>query len=278
MAKMTRTWWGEKFLDVLSISMDSGRLSRGRAYSGPNRLLEFDIDGHCVKAKIRGNVSAYFEVYEEPRYEVAVQLKRYSTKDWDKVTKEISHNAACLSQLLMNEMPTAIESVFSANNLYLLPRERADLLSSCSCPDYASPCKHVAGVYYKIASLLDRDPLLLFQLRGMKFARLQKTLAASPLGQALIDQRGDHKQAMEYHAHRYTNPQRKPLAVTDLKSFWQGENALPLDSHVSDRAATPAILVKKGGDFPAFWHRDNSFIEVMETIYARIVGKNRPSL
>ena len=278
MAKIVRTWWGERFLDVLSISMDSGRLKRGRAYSGPGRLLEFDIDGHTVKARIRGNVNPYFGVYKEPRYKVTVKLKRFSAKDWDGITEEISHHAAFLAQLLMNEMPTAIENVFSAKNLHLLPRKRTDLIDTCSCPDYASPCKHVAGVYYKIASLLDRDPLLLFQLRGMKFEKLQNKLAASPLGQALIDQRGDGEQEVEYHTHRYTDPRRELLAATSLKSFWQGENPLPLVSRADSGAATPAILVKKGGDFPAFWRQDNSFIEVMETIYTRVVDKNKASL
>ena len=278
MAGMARTWWGKRFLDVLEISMDSGRLRRGRAYSGPGRLLSFDIAGHTVNATMRGNVNPYFGVYKEPRYEVTVRLKRIAAPDWDDIAERISHHAAFLSQLLMNEMPAAIEDAFAAKGANLLPRERADLIASCSCPDYASPCKHVAGVYYKIASLLDRDPLLLFQLRGMKFEKLRGKLAASPLGQALIDQREDGERKLEYHGHRYTAPRVEPLSATDLKSFWKGGSPPPSARDGSCEAASPAILVKRGGDYPGFWNRNNSFIEAMELLYTRIVNKNKASL
>ncbi|CAA6826583.1 MAG: Unknown protein [uncultured Thiotrichaceae bacterium] len=278
MAKITRTWWGESFLDVLGTIMDDGRLRRGRAYAGPNRLLEFSIKDTSVKAKIRGNKNPYFGVYKEPRYKTEFKLKQFSAKEWDGLTEEITRNAACLSQLLMNEMPKGIEAVFARQKLNLLPRNKADLVTKCSCPDYADPCKHVAGVYYKVASLLDRDPLLLFQLRGMDALKLQEKLAASPLGKALIDQWGEGEQVVEYQAHRYPEPPVKVAAVSDLKTFWQGEQALPLVGHFSGQPAAAAVLIKKGGDYPAFWQRDQSFIEVMEKLYPRIVDKNKAQL
>jgi uncharacterized Zn finger protein len=43
-------------------------------------------------------------------------------------------------------------------------------------------------------------------------------------------------------------------------------------------SAVPAILVKKQGDFPAFWTRDNSFIAAMEGLYERIRSKNKDRL
>jgi len=35
-----------------------------------------------------------------------------------------------------------------------------------------------------------------------------------------------------------------------------------------------AIIVKKQGDYPAFWHKENSFIETMEELYQRVKIKN----
>ncbi len=277
MAKMARTWWGQKFLDVLSISMNIGRLKRGRSYAGPSRILEFEISGDTVTAKIRGNINPYFEVYKEPRYKVTVKLKRFSASDWNMIIDQISRNAAFLSQLLMDEMPSTIEDVFVQRGLYLLPRERADLISKCSCPDYASPCKHVAGVYYKIASLLDRDPLLLFQLRGMKFETLHEKLAATPLGKTLVDQQADSEIEVEYHACRYTSPSTETRKEPDIKTFWQGDCAVPQVASTGD-AVTPAILIKRGGEFPAFWQSDKSFVEVMEVVYSRVVTKNKTAL
>ncbi|MCK5917139.1 MAG: SWIM zinc finger family protein [Cocleimonas sp.] len=278
MAKITRTWWGESFLDVLSISMDEGRLKRGRAYSSPNRLLKFDINQCSIKATLRGNINHYFGVYKEPRYKAEVKLTTFSAKQWDNIIAEITHNAACLSQLLMNEMPASIEDVFAKQNLHLLPERSTDLISHCSCPDYADPCKHVAGVYYKVASLLDRDPFLLFQLRGMDVNKLQEKLALSPLGKALIDRWNDGEQPIEYHLHRYSAPQPCPLKPSTIQQFWQGKSVLPEVENSMDSPATTAVLIKKAGDYPLFWQRDNSFIEIMEIIYPRIVDKNKLAL
>ncbi len=182
-----------------------------------------------------------------------------------------------MSQLLLNEMPSAIGDVFAEQGHDLLPRTSSDLITKCSCPDYASPCKHVAGVYYRIASLLDSDPLLLFQLRGMNFDQLQKKLAKTPLGQALIAQQGDSDTPVEYHAHRYCTPISKLRTGTDINAFWQGSNPIPQVVSCGD-AVTPAILIKRGGDYPAFWHRDKSFVEFMETLYLRVAKQNKSVL
>ena len=278
MARLTRTWWGGKFLDVLHVIMDSGRLNRGRAYSGPRRLLEFDIAGDAVTARVRGNVNPYFGVHREPRYRVEVKLRKFSAKDWNRVVAEIGGNAACLSQLLMNEMPTAIEGVLADGDIHLLPLSRADIISKCSCPDYASPCKHVAGVYYRIASQLDRDPFLLFQLRGLDFTELQRRLKATPLGEALGERFGDSHPAIEFQSHRYTVPQRRPLPKGSLKSFWQGDGPLPPVEPAGSGDTVPAILIRRGGDFPAFWDRDIPLAEAMEPVYRRIVDGNKASL
>jgi len=84
---------------------------------------------------------------------------------------------------LLNEVPDNIEDCFTG--LHLLPQSRKYFKTSCSCPDYANPCKHIAGVYYLVASELDDDPLLLFELRGLSRDKLQRELAKSPLGKVL---------------------------------------------------------------------------------------------
>ena len=276
--KITRTWWGEKFLDALASYMDIGRLKRGRSYSSPHRLLEFDVDVDTVKATVRGNINPYFEVYKEPRYKVRVSLAKIPMNSWKEIANDISNHAAILSQLMLNEMPTDIENIFVSRKLRLLPVGRSDIISKCSCPDYALTCKHVAGVYYKIASLLDRDPLLLFQLRGMQFDKLREILASSDLGKALIDQMDTENIEVEYQSHRYPAPVIESLGKVSLKSFWQGSGALPEVDQSQDKPVAPAALIKRGGDFPGFWHNNSSLIEIMEPIYIRIVGKNRHSI
>ena len=280
MAKLKRTWWGERFLQALQESMDDGRLSRGRSYSSPTRLLRFDIKNRHVTAHLKGNKNPYFGVYEVPYYDASIQLKTIPANKWKAIIKDISNNAGWISRLLMNEMPDTIERAFTAQNVHLLPASDSDLLTNCTCPDWANPCKHVAGTYYKVASMLDRDPFLLFQLRGMDKTQLQQALAESPLGQALLDQWGDSdEQAIELISHRYTQPALQAVKFKseelDWQQFWQAEQPLPLVDISAQQTVTPAVLIKKGGDYPAFWEGNNSFIEAMEELYGKVLVKNK---
>src|SRR3954449_12120196 len=68
--------------------------------------------------------------------------------------------------LLNNEMPRQIDEAFLAAGASLFPKTRAELKTSCDCPDHGDPCKHIAAVHYVLGDALDRDPFLLFELRG----------------------------------------------------------------------------------------------------------------
>jgi len=67
---------------------------------------------------------------------------------------------------ITGEMPQTIEEAFSDCGISLFPEKCADLKTDCSCPDWSNPCKHIAAVYYLLAEQLDRDPFLIFKLRG----------------------------------------------------------------------------------------------------------------
>ncbi len=178
----------------------------------------------------------------------------------------------------MNEMPDNIDDAFADVQLHLLPRSRKDFkLTDCSCPDYANPCKHIAGVYYRLAAQLDRDPLLLFELRGLSRERLRQELSQTPLGEALATLMDDQDAQPVATESYYTRP-RTVSQAPDYRSFWHGDKRLPSEIEPPTPAAVPAILVKKGGDFPPFWDKDSSFIEIMEEFYLRVRTKNKNAL
>lgn len=78
----------------------------------------------------------------------------------------LAEQAIFAAQLLNGEMPPDVEEVFRAVKVPLFPARRGDLTTTCSCPDWANPCKHVAAVYYLLGERFDEDPFLLFELRG----------------------------------------------------------------------------------------------------------------
>ncbi|EDN70096.1 SWIM Zn-finger [Beggiatoa sp. PS] len=273
MAKFSRTWWGQRFIEALEAFTDTNRLGRGRSYARNGKILNYEVNDGKITAKVRGSINPYFGVYKEPRYKVSIEIKQISAQHWSKTIKYMGSKASVVSKLLLNEVPDNIEDCFVDSNLQLLPHSSKDFKTTCSCPDYANPCKHIAGVYYLVASQLDEDPLLLFELRGLSRNQLQRELAKSSLGKVLSSAIDDNTEAEIVAASSYYN---KPKAVSlpksvDLKTFWNCGQ--PSNITEASPAAIPAILIKKAGDFPAFWKSNTSFIEVMEDFYKRVRTK-----
>ncbi|MEM9219085.1 MAG: SWIM zinc finger family protein [Cyanobacteria bacterium P01_F01_bin.150] len=279
MAQFSRTWWGKNFIAAIEKIVDSGRLSRGRSYARGNKVKSFTIKGGTVEAKVRGSVNPYFGVYKEPLYSTKIQFEKISRSKWNAVIAVIASKASLISRLLLNEIPDNIEDSFNLLDVNLLPRSGKDFKTSCSCPDYSNPCKHIAGVHYLIAAELDNDPFLLFELRGISREDLKAELAKSPLGQALSAEMSAQEQDLVPVESYYTKTESMPVPKdTSLKSFWQGEKRLPQTIESPPEVSVSAIAVKKQGDFPSFWHRDNSFIEAMEDLYKRVKTKNKSLL
>ncbi|NET36750.1 MAG: hypothetical protein F6K19_32770 [Cyanothece sp. SIO1E1] len=276
MAQFSRTWWGQRFIESLEKFTDSGRLGRGRSYARGGKVKSFEISNGLVTAKVRGSVNPYFGVYKEPLYTTKIEFQPISKAKWSAVIALVASKASLISKLLMNEIPDNIEAAFATLGLNLLPKQKSDFVTSCSCPDYSNPCKHIAGVHYLVAAELDRDPFLLFELRGLSREALKTELAKSPLGMALSAELANqdlapHPVDSYYPALAST----APTATATLKDFWQGAKRLPQTIEAPPPASVPAILVKKQGDFPPFWHKESSFITAMEELYERVRTKNR---
>jgi uncharacterized Zn finger protein len=275
MAQFSRTWWGQRFIKALEDFSDSARLGRGRSYARNGKIIQHEINDGKITATVRGSINAYFGVYKEPLYGVEITIKPISAADWSKVISRLGSKASLISRLLLGEVPDNIETTFAELNLHLLPHNRQDFKTECTCPDYSNPCKHIAGVYYLVAAQLDQDPFLLFELRGISRSQLQQELAKSPLGKALSTALDEGELPIVSTKSYYTKPQKIALALPLApKDFWQGEKRLPQIIDVGETHTIPAVVVKKGGDFPPFWTQDNSFLEVMEELYERVRKKN----
>ena len=93
------------------------------------------------------------------------------------------------ASLLSGRMPANIEDTFRAVGLSMFPDQRDDLETDCSCPDWSNPCKHIAAVYLLLGEEFDRDPFLIFRMRGMdredllgpEFRRSARTLEGPTL-------------------------------------------------------------------------------------------------
>ena len=272
-----RTWWGQRFIAALERFTDTGRLARGRGYANANRIQSWQLKDGEMSAKIRGNVNPYYGVYKEPTYHTVISLKPIGDEDWKLLIRHLGSRAAFVSRLLLNEMPDNIEKPFERLDLYLLPHSAKDFKTRCSCPDYENPCKHVAGLCYFLSAQLDQDPFLLFELRGLPREQLFEQLQRTPLGKALVQaQEAERAETFAPVESYFTRP--VALASSgpcDPKAFWESPKRLPEDLPPSAAATVPALLVKKGGDFPEFWRQALAFTVAMEAVYEAIRKKEK---
>ncbi len=275
---LSRTWWGEKFLRALEAFTDPARLGRGRSYAHGRRIESCRIEGGKVVARVRGSVNPYFGIYKEPLYTTTVKLSAIPSRHWNGLIDTLGRRAGLITRLLLNEMPESIEAVFRELRLNLLPAGPKDFTTDCSCPDYANPCKHVAGVCFVLAGQLDQDPLMLFELRGLSRDQLRAALMATPLGRALAQDLTDAGEpAPEPVTSYYTRPQRTAAAEIRYADFWGEHSALPPEPPPAS-VGLPAVLIRKAGDYPPFWDRDRSFVETMVEFYERVRKANKDGL
>jgi len=275
MPQFTRTWWGRKFISVLEGFTDPGRLGRGRAYANNGRIVSYEIDRGAIRAKVRGSINPYFGVYNEPIYATSAKLTPIAASDWQKVIADLSSRAGFIAKLLLNEMPDTIDHAFAPHGIHLLPHDDRDFTTTCSCPDWSRPCKHVAGLCYLLASLLDQDPFLLFELRGLSREQLRTELTHSPLGQILASELSQRPAPLVPTSSYFTRPRwEEATDEVTLKEFWTGAKRLPTLAEPGVGPTVPALLIKKGGDYPAFWPKDASFVETAEDLYERVRAKS----
>ncbi len=160
MKKAGTTWWGQRWIEALEnvLGGDSGRLARGRTYARAGRTHDLIVKGGKITAKVTGSRAT--------PYKITIVLTELSAPAWTKVIDELAKKAQSSAELLAGEMPQSIDAIFVEAGVGLFPKRRADLKASCSCPDWGDPCKHVAATHYVLGEALDRDPFLLFELRG----------------------------------------------------------------------------------------------------------------
>ena len=274
-----KTWWGEAFVKSLEGFIDPGRLQRGRAYRTEHRIINFNITDNIITAKVRGNVNPYFGVTKEPKYNVHLSFKKIPTEHFETCIEKICKNPGWLSKLILNEIPSDIQSIFEPYDF--LPRSYQVVKASCSCPDGDNPCKHIAGIYYRIAQLLDVTPMLIFPLRGMNLDELHRLLKKSELGLAFSEHLSTPDEIQMVFDDTYY-PSVDKLSLLDnvsSQSFWGSEEKIAYQSTEDDVEYQPTgALIKKQGDYPSFWNKHASFVNAMESIYQHIKRKHKNSL
>jgi len=152
---IAKTFWGKAWCDNLERYSDfENRLPRGRTYVRNGSVVDLEIAPGEVNAIVSGS-----EIYR-----VAVKVSAVPKTRWKSICTDCTGAIDSLVELLQGHFSKSVMERICQQKTGLFPAP-AEIQFSCSCPDWASMCKHVAAVLYGIGARLDEQPELLFRLR-----------------------------------------------------------------------------------------------------------------
>jgi Uncharacterized conserved protein len=156
------SFWGKGWCTHLEAFSDfANRLPRGRSYVRNGSVCHLAIHAGRIDALVVGSSP----------YRVTVDIQSLSPADWTEIKRKCSGEIGSLLELLQGRLSDQVMRVVTDRSAGLFPQP-GQMTFACSCPDWASMCKHVAAVLYGVGSRLDEQPQLLFLLRDVVAAEL----------------------------------------------------------------------------------------------------------
>jgi uncharacterized Zn finger protein len=154
---ITTTFWGKAWSDNLEAYRDyDNRLPRGRTYVRNGSVIDLQIAPGEVRALVSGS-----EIYR-----VKVTIETVNEKAWRSIRRDCAGQIDSVVELLQGRFSKGVMARLCRQDNGLFPKP-AEIHFTCSCPDYAVMCKHVAATLYGVGARLDERPDLLFRLRAV---------------------------------------------------------------------------------------------------------------
>ena len=159
---IARSFWGKAWCDNLESYMDyANRLPRGRTYVRNGSVVHLDIRSGEIEATVSGS----------ELYKVNISIAPAAKAKWKRLCHECSGAIGSLVELLRGRFSDHVMGIITRKETGLFPAP-TEIELKCSCPDWATMCKHVAAVLYGVGARLDQSPELLFTLRSVNHEEL----------------------------------------------------------------------------------------------------------
>jgi uncharacterized Zn finger protein len=152
---IAKSFWGKAWCQNLErYSDDSNRLPRGRSYLRNGSVIDLKIGSGEVSAQVMGS----------RLYRITVRISEVTPAHWRGIARDCARSIDSMVELLQGQLSTSVMERITRSGTGLFPSPK-EITFSCTCPDSASMCKHVAATLYGIGARLDAEPELLFGLR-----------------------------------------------------------------------------------------------------------------
>jgi len=165
-----KTNWGKEWIQSNLQIGRPFRMQRGIEYVKDERRIEnLSISTGQIFATVQGTAPT--------PYRVKINFEPILEEGWKIILKELTKKTINLIELLEGLLPEDIITIFEENGYSLFPNASKGLNATCSCPDTAIPCKHIAAVILYIARVLDYNPFLLLELQGKSKSEILNELS-----------------------------------------------------------------------------------------------------
>jgi len=163
---LAKSWWSKAWNKNLESYADySNRIGRGRSYVRSGYVLDLTVMPGEVRSLVQGT--------RAKPYEITIKINPLPESKWKNITNTCCRSIGSLEELIAGKFPEALVELFTCKGDGLFPSPK-EINFFCSCPDWASMCKHVAATLYGIGARFDDDPTLFFLLRDIDFKDLIK--------------------------------------------------------------------------------------------------------
>lgn len=174
-----KTFWGKAWCENLESYSDfENRLPRGRTYARNGSIIDFQVQKGKIEAKVMGS----------ELYRVTITILEMAQVKWQKLAQACAGKIDSLIELLQGKFSKGVMEILTEKEKGLFPKPK-EIKMSCSCPDYAGMCKHIAAVLYGMGASLDSNPEWLFSLRQVDHLDL---IASVDTNSTLLQQQGPH--------------------------------------------------------------------------------------
>jgi len=159
---IARSFWGKSWCDNLERYSDfESRLPRGRSYVRNGSVVDLKITRGEIAALVSGS----------RLYKVRIAISPVVAARWKAICGDCAGSVDSLVELLQGRLAKGVMDRVCREGDGLFPAPK-EIQLSCSCPDWADMCKHVAATLYGVGARLDDEPRLLFALRGVDEGKL----------------------------------------------------------------------------------------------------------
>ncbi|HXC24472.1 MAG TPA: hypothetical protein VNU46_01050 [Gemmatimonadaceae bacterium] len=228
------------------------RAAAGRRLAQAERVLDVQVGGGAVSARVVGQRRAVFAT--------TVTMRPVATDVWRAAMGAIALDAFCTTQVRSGVVPRSVLAYFDAAGDSLLPMDAQTVRVECPCAARVELCDHVLAVHHWIAAAVERDPFVLFVIRGSSREQVLGWLAG-------VD--GETLAAVDVKESTDVNAGAQLLgadAAGDAFDAWRAPVDLVQDDVVGERQGVVDTILAQLGDPPG-WDMEASVYETLVPVY-----------